>query len=252
MNSVLTDYFKNFRNNLEVTVENNEGFFYRVLSVVLSSIFFANIPTLLFLIYMGHYGFFSYDFFYEGLFALKVFFLLSSVFMLIMSMMTFVWVLPIVEKIIKGATDWWFFILILSFNLCFLFIFIYRFVSDEDYYKAGYFLMICFFVSLHFSLICYAKPAVQFRSLVVFVFMTSFMSLNFREQAASLVTIGLKTFSVGGEISVNLKRKFNDLDTINGKLILTTPKHIYIKINGSRNISTIDRSKIDEIITINY
>tara|TARA_R110000744_G_scaffold61796_1_gene127379 strand:- start:1898 stop:2656 length:759 start_codon:yes stop_codon:yes gene_type:complete len=252
MSLFLSDFIRNVKAILEKTFENKEGIFFRILSYFLSSIFFANIPTLLFLIYMGHYGFFSYDYFSEGIFGSKVFFLISIVVLLALSFMTFWWVVPLVEKIVTKKTSLHSFILILILNLIVFFSLVYGLYLTENLYKGLYFFVISFFLSLHMGILLYAKPSQQFISLFVMIFVITFMSIQFREQASSLVAIGLKTFSVGGEISVVLTPKFSESDTINGKLILTTPKHVYIKISGSRNISTIDRSKIDEITTINY
>ena len=232
----------------EVLKEKQEILF-RVLSIALSSLFLANIPLLLFLIYMGHYGFFSYDFFSEGVFGLKVFFFLTSVLVLITSLALFWWIVPLVEKWKKGKFKILPFIGIVIFNLFFLFILIVSFPRNGDYFRIMYICAIGFFISLHFSFLLHAKPSDQFRSLIVVIFIITFMSLHLREQASSVLSIGLQNFGVGGDIEVVLLPEIASEEKLEGKLLLLSPKNIYIKLGESNEISTIDRSRFDILTT---
>ncbi|MDO8291770.1 MAG: hypothetical protein Q7T29_02705 [Gallionella sp.] len=224
---------------------------YRALSIVLSSIFFANIPLLLFLIYMGYHGFFSYDFFSEGVFGLNVFFFLTSIFVLITSMALFWWVVPLVEKWKKGKFKVLPFIGIVLFNLFFVIIVIGTFPRNGDFFRVAYICAIGLFVSLHIAFLLHAKPKEQLISLIVLILIITFLSLHLREQASSVLSIGLKAYGVGGDIEVVLAPKLIAEEQLNGKLILLSPKHIYIKLEGSDDISTIDRTRFDVMTTKN-
>ena len=234
---------------LENALNNRKETVFKILSIVLSSIFFAHIPLLLFLIYMGHHGFFSYDFFSDGLFGLKVFFFLTSIFVLITSLAIFWWVIPLIEKWKKGTFKLWPFIGISLFNLLFLLIIVVSIPKNGDYFRVAYVLAIGFFVSIHVAFLIHAKPSEQFRSLIGVIFIITFMSLHLREQASSVLAIGLKSYAVGGGIGVILKPKLKQNNNLTGNLLLTSPKHIYIKLDGEEEISTIDRSKVDAIQT---
>ena len=232
---------------IESILKNRKETVFRVLSIILSSIFFAHIPLLLFLIYMGHHGFFSYDFFSDGLFGLKVFFFLTSIFVLITSLAIFWWIIPLVEKWTKGTFKLWPFIGIVLFNLLFLLIVVVLIRKNGDYFRVAYILAIGFFVSVHIAFLIHAKPSDQFRSLIAVIFIITFMSLHLREQASSVLAIGLKSYAVGGGIEVVLKPKLKQNNNLVGNLLLTSPKHIYIKLDNTEGISTIDRSKVDVI-----
>jgi hypothetical protein len=224
---------------------------YRILAIVISSVFFANIPLLLFLIYMGHYGFFSYDFFSEGVFGLKVFFFLTAIFVLIASLAVFWWVIPLVEWWKKKRFKVLPFIGIAIFNLFFTILVIAVFPKNGDLFKLAYVFGIGVFISFHVAFLLHAKPNEQFRTLVAVIFITTFMSLHLREQAAANLANGLKAFGVGGGIDVALVPKAIEENTLKGKLILLSPKHIYIKFEGSVGVSIIDRARFD-VITIEH
>lgn len=223
---------------------------FRVLSIILSSIFFANIPLLLFLIYMGNHSFFSYDFFSDGIFGLKVFFIITSAFVAITSLAVFGWIIPLVQKWKKGIFKLWSFIGVVLFNLFFVLIIIVSFPKNGDIFRVAYVLAIGIFITFHISFLIYAEASDQFRSLCVVIFIVTFMSLHLREQASSILAIGLKTYSVGGEIEVTLSPKFKETEPLTGKLMLMSPKHIYIKLGESPDVSTIDRSNFDIITAV--
>lgn len=230
-------------------LRNRREIIYRILSIALSSIFFANIPLILFLIYMGHYGFFSYDFFSEGVFGLKVFFFLTSIFMLVTSLALFWWVIPIIEKWKKGNFKLLSFIGILIVNLLFAATLFLSSSEKFDLFRIVYVCAISFFVSIHIAFLLHAKPKEQLHSLIALIFIIIFMSLHLREQASSVLANGLKAYGVGGGIEISLMPKMLTENEIIGKLILLSPNNIYIKLDSTGNISTIDRARFDVITT---
>ncbi len=237
---------------LDTMFKDKKELLFRTLSLLLSTIFFANIPSLLFLIYMGHHSFFSYDFFSEGVFGLNVFFGLTSIFVIISSMSLFWWILPLVERWKKGVFKLWSFLGIVLVNALFLSLVVITYPKDGDYFRLAYVLSLGLFVTFHISFLCYAKPSEQIRTLTAVIFVITFMSLHLREQASSLLAMGLKAYSMGGEIKVELKPKFDQERTLSGELLLMSPKHIYIKLDQSKegSVSVIDRSKFDVISSV--
>ena len=233
---------------LEVLNDRKE-IMYRALSIALSSVFFSHIPLLLFLIYMGHYGFFSYDFFSEGVFGLKVFFFITSIITLLMSLALFGWIIPIVEKWKKGKFNIWQFVGFFTFNLFFCLIVFISFPKNGDVFGITYIFTIGLFLSIHISFLFHAKPNEQFATLIGVIFIITFMSLHLREQASSMLANGLKSYGMGGGIEVSLMPKMLANEKLNGKLILLSPKNIYIRLDGSEGVSTIDRSRFDVITT---
>jgi hypothetical protein len=106
-------------------------------------------------------------------------------------------------------------------------------------------------ISFHVAFLLHAKPNEQFRTLVALIFIITFFSLHLREQAASSIANGLRAFGVGGEIDVALVPKALEDKSIKGKLILLSPKHIYIIFDDSEDVSVIDRARFD-VITVEH
>ncbi len=233
---------------LDEALKDRKKDIYRALSIVLSSIFFANIPLLLFLIYMGYHGFFSYDFFSEGVFGLKVFFFLTSIFVLIISVAFFWWVVPLVKAWKKKKFKWFGFIITFIVNLLMAILFL-MIPENVDVFRVGFVCTIGLPISVHIAFLLHAEPNEQLKSLIFAIFIITYVSLNFREQASSVLSSGLKTFGVGGNIEVVLEPKILVDNEIRGRLILLSPKHIYIKLGDSDNVSTINRSRFDVMTT---
>ena len=68
----------------------SEEFWWRILSSLFSVfIVVPNIALLIFLVYMAEYDFFSYDFFVEGIFAMKWFFITTVIFISVLSIVIY-------------------------------------------------------------------------------------------------------------------------------------------------------------------
>ncbi len=231
---------------------------FRILSILLSSLFFANIPTLLFLAYMGHYGFFSYDLFSEGIFAMRAFFVMTLLFLLVSSLSFSGFAFFITEKyIIKkkwrkninktknknylgliGST--------FLFNF-FMLVLVFFPIAENKTVFVFYVFIIGLFVSAHLAFIVYAMPYFQFRSLLIAIVVSVFVSFQYQEQLSNALSIVLRNYGIGGNIDVVVKSGFKDYELLTGKLLLTTPQQIYIKLKGNEEVSTISRAKIGSI-----
>lgn len=231
---------------------------YKGLSLLLSSIFFANVPILLFLVYMGHHGFFSYDFFTEGVFGLKTFFFLTSVFLIMASLAftgsSYFFVNKIMHQKfrrkdyqINKKAMWG----LIIFNLgCISLIAIpllYDF-SQRRLELFGFLVMMGAIIISHITFLFNAKSKNQFYSLAFVCFAIVVLMTAYPKQAATLLSLQLKNFGIGGEISVKIE-SIREKDTLSGKLLLTTPQHFYIILSGEKGVSTIDRNKYG-VITV--
>lgn len=221
---------------------------YRAAMVGLSSIFFANIPLLLFLVYMAHHGFFSYDFFSDGVFGLKVFFFLTSIFVVVTSLAIFAWIVPLIERWKTGIFSIWTFLGFAIFNVFVCFVVLLA-MDDIDWLRVVFVTVIGFFITCHIAFLIYAEPADQWRSLVSVIFVVTMMSLRGGEQASSVLSSALKVYGVGGGVEVLLESTRSDVKPLTGKLILLSPDYIYIKRSGSDEVSTIHRSEFN-IVTV--
>ena len=217
---------------------------YRAAMVGLSSIFFANIPLLLFLIYMAHHSFFSYDFFSHGVFGLKVFFFLTSIFVVVTSLAIFAWIFPLIKRWKTGKFSGWAFVGLLILNISISSIVLLG-AEKIDWMRVVFIMAIGFFIACHIAFLVYTEPADQWGSLVALAFVVTLMSMQCGEQVSSVLSSALRVYGVGGGIDVSLKATQGEAKPLVGKLILLSPDYIYIKLEGFSGISTIDRSKFD-------
>ncbi len=232
----------------------HESIIFRVISYLLTTVFIANIPTLFFLIYMGHYGFFSYDLFSEGLFAIKVFFLIAAIVCLLFMSGVFFFAPSILEKIYnpKKKIKWLMLFFTLFVSLIFIATTISLLVKGEisNVSLFVYLSVIGAFVATHFCSVMFAKPKAQLASLASTISIVVVISLFMQEQAVSVLSSSLNHFGSGGGIKVSAENLDGTKNNIEGELVLLTPKHMHLKQNGSIGISTIDRSRLGVITVI--
>ena len=81
-------------------------------------------------------------------------------------------------------------------------------------------------------------------TLAVLVSLTVYSCLIYPTQVAQIVSIGLKVFGVGGDVSISFIDPRGQKNVI-GKLKLLTPKNIYIKTEGNDGISVYSLSSIE-------
>lgn len=225
--------------------KNPKEIWYRGLSYVLSIIFIPNITVLLFLVYMAEYNFFSYDFFSEGIFGMKLFVLTSVLVMVMISFFSVGFLFYLFTKKGNGKIDWKTGGIVLFLNLVVLCYMIFTMVKGGD---AGWILFLIFYsviIVFHISMLLSRPAKIQLFSLALLAFMSVMLTLNRPVEASRFLSIGLKAYGIGGDIPCQIV--FTDNSVKKGKLKLMTPNSIYFVPDNIKGITSVSRSSILEI-----
>ena len=233
--------------NLKQFYKNNpKEFSYRLISIILSSFILPNIILLLFVVYMSYGNFFSYDFFIDGVFGMKLFFVITIFTTFAMSLMFAGSIIAILGKkkyqysILK---EWWWIFLL---NIMVLIIFIIGAYSKLIPWEWFIFLfIISIAICTHLSIMLFYDAKNQLISFILFMFIIVFLTIYLSEQTARLLSMGLKSFGIGGYINTEITIKDNKIEK--GKLILLTPKTVYIKPNNRIGVEIFQIDYIESI-----
>lgn len=226
--------------------DNPKEFTYKLISIILSSFILPNIILLLFVVYMSYGNFFSYDFFIDGVFGMKLFFVVTIFTTFTMSLMFTGSIIAILGKkkyqysIFK---DWWWVFLL---NTIVIIVFILGAFSKLIPWEWLIFLfIISLAISTHISMLLFYDAKSQFISFLIFMFTITFSTILFSEQTARLLSMGLKSFGIGGYINTEIIIKDNKIEK--GKLILLTPKTVYIKPYNKNGVKIFQINYIESI-----
>lgn len=206
----------------------------------LSILFIWLFPKLLFLIYMGNEGFFSYDFFANGEFGLRVFFSASELLLVIASLAMFGIILPIVQKQTTGKTDKFLFLFFGLMNILVISIVILVALSSKTNEWSSILTIgaVAFFICLHISYLIWKPPSKQLRSFIALVFVIFYLSIFLSSQFATALKLGLRYFGAGGGTIVTIQDREGRLSPqIKGELVLLSPEYVYLRINGEQRIT---------------
>jgi|GEM_PF-976791 len=203
-------------------------------------------PTFIFIIYMGHYHIFSYDFFSFGSFGLKVFFYIAVGFI---AYFTLLFVLPFyfireIRKNWKKLYGWFMLILLVVLNIIFIFIFM----------ESGLTLLLIGLLLPGLTMVVltvYALKAPSIKkylgALMIGAFILIILPMIGPQITVKIVGLSLKLYGVGGELPIKICSLSKEL-SYDGKLILLSPNAIFMKdVNDDTLI--MDR-RSDVIITL--
>lgn len=225
--------------------EEPKELFARVVSYFMSSLILPNIVILLFLVYMSHNNFFSYDFFIEGIFGMKMFFLMTVVFVFFMSLILGSGII-VTFCIKKEKCKFKDGILIYILNLLFLIAIILSVFANFIVWEwALYIILISILINIHISMLLFYNAKYQLYSFASFIFFGFILTTQFSAETARLLSIGLKTFGVGGGVKVTLIT--NNGSITEGKLLLISPKIIYLKSNDQNGTYIYPISNLSSI-----
>lgn len=217
----------------------------RIVSYFISSLILPNIVLMLFLVYMSYHNFFSYDFFSEGIFGMKMFFLTTVVAIFVMSLALFSGIILffcIKQKkcTLKDS------LIVYIINFLFLLIIILSVITKIIVWEwAVYIIIISILVNIHISMLLFYRAKHQLISFASFIFFGFFLTTQFSGETARLLSIGLKTFGAGGGIDITLITDQNT--TTRGKLLLLSPKIVYLKSNDRNGTYIYPIDKISSI-----
>jgi len=225
--------------------EEPKELFARIISYFLSSLILPNIVLMLFLVYMSHNNFFSYDFFNEGIFGMKMFFLMTIVFVFVISLTLFSGIiLTFCIKKEKCKLKDSFIIFILNF--LFLLLIILSVLAKIIVWEwAVYIIIISILINIHISMLLFYTAKHQLISFASFIFFGFMLTTQFSAETARLLSIGLKTFGAGGKIDVTLTT--DTYSTIKGKLLLLSPKVIYLKVKDKNGTYIYPIDKLSNV-----
>lgn len=217
----------------------------RLLLWLLSILFIWFFPKLLFLIYMGNEGFFSYDFFENGQFGLRVFFSASELMLVVASLAMFGIVLPIVQKQSTGKADWFLFVMFGLMNVLLLSILTVTAISskNDEWLSVLTVVAVAFFICLHISFLMWKPPSKQIRSFLALIFVVFSLSSIVSTQFATALKLGLRYFGAGGGITVTIQDREGKLSPpAKGELVLLSPEYAYVRVNSERKITVFPLS----------
>ena len=226
---------------------------YRTLSIVLSVFFFAFYSRVIFILFMGHEGFFSYDLYATGIFGLEVFFFTTELFLIIFSLAasgTLILTLKYLLCPKFEGVDWAIALMFLIMNV-FTWYRLYPVVMQtpgNEMWMWAALVILTLLICTHLFVMCCRPPKESLKSLVVvLVGLIALTSISHAEMV-SLLQLGLKQFGVGGEIPVTIKlRDSGATEKMSGKLVLLSPDHAYVVFEHDTDLSIIPRSIIEII-----
>ena len=212
----------------------------KLLLWLLSILFIWFFPKLLFLIYMGNEGFFSYDFFENGQFGLRVFFSASELMLIAASLAMFGIVLPIVQKQTTGKSDWFLFVIFGLMNFLLLITLTTTAISskNDEWLSVLTIVAVAFFICLHISYLIWKPPSKQIRSFLALIFVVFSLSTVVSTQFSTALKLGLRYFGAGGGITVTIQDREGKLSPpAKGELVLLSPEYAYVRVNSERKIT---------------
>ena len=213
----------------------------RILVALITASWISFIPFYLFLIYMYHNDFFSYDFFVEGVFGLNIFIIASALFLVFMSLYFYGFILVAKLGIIeqkkkkKNSYRWGAWALFLLSLLMHYFLFIVALSQNKLYMLFWIMGASAIFTTFFYSFIGHGIKYNTKNYLAPILFIAVSILVPFFQQSATsgMVSIGLKGFNMGGGKSISIEDISNKVNprTIEGKLTLLTPNNAYLKSN---------------------
>lgn len=217
---------------------------YRSINFLLLGWIFSFYIYIPFLVYMSNNGFFSYDLFNNGLFAINVFSLFIAIILMGISIMIsggfglrFVCKKNQSFKLIRA--------LMLLNSL------VNMMIISFIYYKSSFSIEILeiilwflflfltsLIISIHIGIMIFGTAKSQFFSLIlIFIILLPILFFNtFPKQTSKLTSIAFKVFNIGGNVKVIVKNKINKEILYTGELIFLSPENIFLKENENKII----------------
>jgi hypothetical protein len=215
------------------------------LSTLFSNLIFLPLLSLaLFVVYMAHYRFFSYDFFAEGVFGMKLF-VLAMVFGLVITTFALFGSGILLYAKNKGS-DIPLYVLVgaAALNLLFLALVITSIINPVTRDFALFIILVTVYLAFYFGVFFFARIKSKVLMIVTLFLVTFTMISVSPSSSAKLLGNGLRTFGVGGEIPIEV---FSDDGVVTGKLILLTPEFVYFKEELTGQLSTQALDKVKKI-----
>jgi hypothetical protein len=252
--SLVRVYFRAAKRSLTIKQKDSLA---RISATLLSLLFFNYFPYIVLASYMSWSGFFSYDMFTEGVSGAKAFYWWTEGILIIGALYMAGSLYFIIESKVKNGSYWpkssaefW---LLLMVNILMLGTIFCSPWTQVDGFKKIYFLgtlLICIWIIFHIAIVVNCSGKAAFKSL--FYGAVGLITISFLVPGALAMPYSraLQYFGNGGKIHATVWLK-NNHATIHGKLVIQSPKHIYIYPDGSNSITVIAQNDIEKISTDN-
>lgn len=215
----------------------------KLIITIITTIWIGFLPIYLFVIYMLQNKFFSYDFFVEGFFGMTVFVVVTAIALILASLVLYGFLITAKLGLIdtKRKKTNCFHRMMTYFGILFsitMHFFIFWLSYSRGKLELFYALIIISLLicSLFLPLVGHGLKHNILQNWLpsfLFIFSTAFLPFAFQDQASAMVSLGLKSFNIGGGNDVTIKRLGEDT-SINGKLLLLSPNNVYLKNGKSR------------------
>lgn len=193
---------------------------------------------------MAHHRFFSYDFFAEGVFGMKLFVLAMVIGLVITTFALFGSGILLYAKR-KGSDIPWYVLAVAAFlNLLFLALVATRLFNPAGRDFALFVILVALYLAVYFGVFFFARIKAKVLLIVSLFFVTFGVIAASPDSSAKLLGNGLRTFGVGGEMPIEV---FSDDGVVTGKLILLTPKYVYFKEEPAGQLSFQALDKVKKI-----
>ena len=222
---------------------------YKLIVIILSSLLFSQLPIVGFLMYMEQNGIFSYDLFAGGLFGLNVFFGVTLLTIITLSIALTGVIVPAIalisERKQRSSMFLWVVLLgIAILNVYSQWVLISGVNSGRITGSLGSLFVldfVCAVTTLHIASLIFLKPLHQLITLGTIAIAIIVLSIYCRDTVAELVRSGLTKFSVGGGHNVII-RDLHDSDRIisQGRLVLLSPNNVFIR--STAGVRIVERS----------
>lgn len=224
---------------------------YRLLSALLSFGFFALYSQVVFILFMGNEGFFSYDMLVNGSVGIGVFFFATELTLVTFAIAALGVLIPLFRWIFRRSVNWFHVTVLGLVNLYVILRIAGAIIKSSQYWTVwavvfGVSLIVC----VQLSALIHGTAKDSLRSLALVLFSLVSMTALAPTQTVALLEFGLKHFGVGGNVPVTLKLEHPaEAKTVDGRLVFLSPENAYVVLDGDNRVSIIPRMKA-EIISV--
>lgn len=232
----------------------------KIIMSLISLFIFPYIILFSFVIYMSYNNFFSYDFFVNGSFGMSLFFDISAIVLLLLSVFTSSSIIILVGYIWKKKNksivldQKSFKALILNKPMIFMSIFsnllmILGLIAIGIELKMLSWTIFLIFISIaicvYIGISIFFTFRIQITSYFILLFLLVYLSFGFQEFISKFISIGLKACNVGGNIKASIVFTDNNLDQhLDGELLLLSPQYVFLKHQDGVSMIPINNIKL--------
>lgn len=224
---------------------------YRLLSALVSFGFFALYSQVVFILFMGNEGFFSYDMLVSGAIGIGVFFLATELTIVTFAVSAVGIVVPALRWRFRRSINW---AHVVGLGVVNLYVILgvagALSRSQQDWMIWLVIFAVSILVCLQIGTLIHGTAKDSLRSLVGVLVCLLAITVMAHKETVALLEFGLKHFGVGGNVPVTLKlEQPAEPKTVDGRLVFLSPENAYVVLDGDSRVSIIPRSKA-EIISV--